>query len=87
MKVNKSIQKLSKLPENNSICNKYGLSIDDPIVHRKKTKNMYKRIKKNKLKKQGSLIEKVTTELCREATSIPQRIYISKVTIKNHGAN
>jgi len=51
MKVNKSLQKMSRLPNNKSICNKYGLIIDDPIVqirkHRKSQNKGHKQSAKN----------------------------------------
>ena len=51
MKVNKSLQKMSILPDNKSICNKYGLAIDDPIVKRRKTKKKAKKEKRQEYRK------------------------------------
>lgn len=43
MKVNKSLHKLSRLPDSKSICSKYGLSIDDPIVQKRKIRIFLKK--------------------------------------------
>jgi hypothetical protein len=42
-KVNKSLEKLSRLPDRKSICSKYGLTLDDPLVKKRKAKKRAKR--------------------------------------------
>ena len=42
-KVNKSLEKLSRLPDRKSICSKYGLTLDDPLVMKRKAKKRAKR--------------------------------------------
>src|SRR5699024_1289682 len=39
----KSLEKLSKLPDRKSICSKYGLTVDDPLVKRRKSKKRAKK--------------------------------------------
>ena len=46
MKMNNSLQKMSRLPDQKSICHKYGLSLDDPIVKRRKAKKQAKKAQK-----------------------------------------
>lgn len=41
-KVNKSLEKLSRLPNRKSICHRYGLTIDDPLVKKRKSKKRAK---------------------------------------------
>jgi len=42
-KVNKSLEKLSRPPDKKSICSKYGLTADDPLVKKRKSKKREKR--------------------------------------------
>lgn len=42
-KVNKSLQNLSRLLDKKSICGKYGLTLDDPLVKQRKAKKRAKR--------------------------------------------
>jgi hypothetical protein len=44
MKVTKSIQKLSKLPDSRSICEKYGMTLDDPVRRKKREKKAMRQI-------------------------------------------
>jgi len=48
MKVKKSIQNISRLPESKSICEKYGLCLEDPVKVRKRSKKILKKIWRNK---------------------------------------
>lgn len=48
MKVNKSLQKLSRLPDSKSICSKYRLSIDDSIVQKRKIRKNLNKIQKQR---------------------------------------
>jgi hypothetical protein len=48
MEVRKSIQKMSRLPNSKSICEKYGLSLEDPVRVRKRAKKILKKIRTNK---------------------------------------
>lgn len=48
-KMNKSIEKLNRLPGTKSFCHRYGITIDDPLVtHRKSRKRVKKTQKKEK---------------------------------------
>jgi len=45
-KVNKSLENLSRFLDSKSICNKYGLNIEDPLVKIRKDKRKAKKAKK-----------------------------------------
>lgn len=49
-KVNRSLEKLSKLTDKKSIYIKYGLTVDDPLVKRRKAKKRAKKEYKQKFK-------------------------------------
>ena len=45
-KMNKSLEKMSRLPDSKSFCSNYGITIDDPLVKRRKSKRKAKKAQK-----------------------------------------
>ena len=52
-KVNKSIQKMSRFPDNKSTCAKYGLLVEDPVRKTKRAKKILRKIKSQKYSQFG----------------------------------
>lgn len=49
-KVKKSLEKISIFPDSKSICSRYGLNLDDPLVKRRKSKRRAKKERKQTTK-------------------------------------
>ena len=71
-KVNKSLEKLSRLSDKKSVCSKYGLALDDPLVKRRKAKKRAIREFKETFYKTEEIIQRPKRNIQSRGKAKPQ---------------
>ena len=88
-KINKSIDKLNRLPGTQSFCSKYGITVDDPLVKKRKSKKKAKKTYRRSQLYSYDMSTKNISELKhskphRKPYQKPARRGYSKYTPKTH---